>query len=60
MRLYVLDLTYSDGSVVRLHHEAETKRQALRWLQAHLTQYLRPALTLTSVLILRGIDGRTL
>lgn len=60
MALFVVDITYDDGSVVRIHREALTENQVKQWFSAHRSEYERLEKVITSLLILRATDARTL
>lgn len=60
MALFVADITYDDGSVVRIHREALTESQIKQWFKAHRYEYERLEKVIISLLILRATDARSL
>ncbi len=51
MKLFVVDINYSDGSMVRLHRQALNKTAALTALATEVPVLQRPPLTILSILI---------
>jgi len=60
MALFVIDVNYSDGSTVRIHHTAPLERQVKLWFAVHRRIYERPGLMIISVLILRADDASSI
>ena len=58
--LWIVDFTYVDGSIVRLHSALPTRNAVIDWVRATPSAWQRPGLPLRSVMIRRGIDGATL